>query len=96
MGKSGKRKFDARRRAAFPITIKRSFIKTLRTGYAGAREINQFMPWWIFRNMSDEDLAAIFTYLKTLKPVTHLVDNSVSPTQVSAGRCNARRRKQEP
>ncbi len=57
------------------------FIKTLRTGYAGSRELNQFMPWWTFRNMTDEDLAAIFTYIKTLKPVTHLVDNSVSPTK---------------
>jgi mono/diheme cytochrome c family protein len=57
------------------------FIKTLRTGYVGARQLNQFMPWWTFRNMTDEDLAAIFTYLKTLKPVNHLVDNSVSPTK---------------
>jgi mono/diheme cytochrome c family protein len=57
------------------------FIKTLRTGYAGARQINQFMPWWTFRNMTDEDLAAIFSYVKTLKPVNHLVDNTVSPTK---------------
>lgn len=57
------------------------FIRALRTGYVGAREINPVMPWWIFRNMTDEDLTAIFAYLKTLKPVSHRVDNSVPPTR---------------
>ena len=56
------------------------FIQTMRTGYVGAREINQVMPWWAFRNLTDEDLTSIFAYLKTLKPITHRVDNSVPPT----------------
>ena len=34
------------------------------------------MPWWAFRNMSDEDLKAIFAYLQTVKPVRHHVDKS--------------------
>ena len=53
-----------------------TFIKTLRTGHVGARPLNAPMPWWIFRNMSDEDLKAIFAYLQTLKPVRHRVDNA--------------------
>jgi hypothetical protein len=56
------------------------FIHTIRTGYVGSRPLNQLMPWLIFRNMTDDDLSAIFAYLKTLKPVGHRVDNSVTPT----------------
>ncbi|MGH9516269.1 MAG: c-type cytochrome [Terriglobales bacterium] len=66
--------------SGIPYYDEARFIRTIRTGYVGAREINQFMPWWIFRNMTDEDLASIFAFLKTLKPVSHLVDNSLPPT----------------
>jgi mono/diheme cytochrome c family protein len=52
------------------------FVKALRTGYVGARPLNPPMPWWIFRNMSDDDLKAIFAYLKTVPPVHHRIDNS--------------------
>jgi mono/diheme cytochrome c family protein len=52
------------------------FIKTLRTGHAGARSLHVPMPWWNFRNMKDEDLKAIYAYLRTVKPVHHRVDNS--------------------
>ena len=56
------------------------FIRTMRTGAVGSRELNQFIPWWVFRNMTDQDLTAIFTYLKTLKPINHRVDNSLPAT----------------
>ena len=56
------------------------FIQTMRTGYVKARELNQIMPWWHFRNLTDEDLKAIFGYLRTLKPVKHRVDNTEPPT----------------
>jgi hypothetical protein len=39
------------------------FIRTMRTGKVGARLLNPPMPWWVFRNMSDDDLKAIFAYL---------------------------------
>jgi hypothetical protein len=45
-----------------------------------ARTLNQIMPWHVYRNMTDEDLKAIFAYLRTLPPVKHVVDNSVPPT----------------
>src|SRR5581483_300427 len=32
------------------------FIRTLRTGHVGARALNPPMPWWNFRNMTDDDL----------------------------------------
>lgn len=50
------------------------FVHTLRTGRAGARALNPPMPWWVFRNMSDDDLKTIFAYLQTVKPVRHHVD----------------------
>jgi len=57
------------------------FIRTIRTGYVGSRPLNPLMPWSIFRGMTDDDLSAIFAYLKTVKPVCHRVDNSMTPTR---------------
>lgn len=56
------------------------FVQVLRTGYVKARELNQIMPWPDYRNLTDEDLKAIFAYLKTLPPVKHRVDNQTAPT----------------
>lgn len=56
------------------------FIKAMRTGYVGTRQLNKMMPWPVFRNLSDEDLAGMFAYLKTLKPVVHHVSNAEPPT----------------
>jgi len=56
------------------------FKQVMRTGYVKARELNQIMPWTVFRGMTDEDLAAVFAYLRTLKPVAHRVDNTQPPT----------------
>ncbi len=56
------------------------FIKAMRTGYVGARELSDAMPWVTLRNLTDQDLASMFAYLKTVKPVTHHVDNSLPPT----------------
>jgi mono/diheme cytochrome c family protein len=57
------------------------FVQTIRTGAVRARPLNGFMPWWLFRNMTDDDLKAVFAYLRTLKPVHHLVDNTEPPTE---------------
>jgi hypothetical protein len=57
-----------------------TFIHTMRTGAVGTRALNKTMPWSVLRNMTDEDLAGIFAYLKTLKPISHRVDNAELPT----------------
>ena len=57
------------------------FAQAMRTGSVRARKLNFAMPWWMFRNMTDDDLNAMFAYLRTLKPVHHLVDNTEKPTQ---------------
>jgi hypothetical protein len=56
------------------------FIKTIREGRVEARLLSNAMPWGYFRNLSDEDLKAIFAYLRTLKPIRHRVDNTEPPT----------------
>jgi len=57
------------------------FIQVMRHGFVRARSLSWHMPWWIFRNMTDDDLRALFAYLKAVKPVHHLVDNTEPPTQ---------------
>lgn len=55
------------------------FIQTIRTGYVKARKLSQIMPWWTFRDLTDEDLKDMFAYLRSLKPVKHRVDNTEPP-----------------
>jgi len=56
------------------------FLKTMHRGKVGARNISPTMPWWFFGQMNDDDLKAIFAYLRTLKPVHHRVDNAEAVT----------------
>jgi mono/diheme cytochrome c family protein len=56
------------------------FIRTMRAGHVGARELAAAMPWRYFRNFTDDDSKAIFSYLRTLRPVKHRVDNSEPPS----------------
>jgi len=44
------------------------------------RALNWQMPYWTFRNLSEEDLASVVVYLRTLPPVHHIVP----PTKLSA------------
>jgi hypothetical protein len=62
------------------------FIEMFRTGKVRGREISDLMPWGHYRGMTDEDLAAIFAYLKTLAPIDHYVDNAMPVTPCP--RCN--------
>jgi mono/diheme cytochrome c family protein len=59
------------------------FLNALRTGHVGARRLNSIMPWGYFRNMTDEDLKAIYAYLSSLPAVKHRVDNTEPPTKCS-------------
>ena len=57
-----------------------TFITTLRTGYVGARKLNSIMPVDDFKNLTDDDLKALYAYLRTLPPTKHRVDNTLPPT----------------
>ncbi len=52
------------------------FLSAMKTGKVGARTLNPIMPWASFRNLSDDDLKAMFAYLKTLKPIANRVQNT--------------------
>jgi mono/diheme cytochrome c family protein len=52
------------------------FVDAIRTGTVKARPLATIMPWSVFRNLNDDDLKAIFAYLRTLPPVQHRVDNT--------------------
>ncbi|HEX4488859.1 MAG TPA: c-type cytochrome [Terriglobales bacterium] len=56
------------------------FIQALHTGYVKARALNSIMPFGEFKLFPDDELKAMFAYLKTVKPVHHRVDNSLPPT----------------
>jgi mono/diheme cytochrome c family protein len=56
------------------------FIQAMRTGYVKARKLNSIMPFGEFSGLTDDDLKAMFAYLRTLKPAKHRVDNSLPPT----------------
>ncbi len=57
-----------------------TFITALRTGFVGARKLNSIMPFGAFKDLTDDDLKAIFSYLRTLSPLKHRVDNTLPPT----------------
>lgn len=53
------------------------FIKAIREGKSkgldGTRPILPPMPWFVYKNMTDDDLKSIFAFLKTTKPVHNIV-----------------------
>lgn len=51
-------------------------------GLEGSRSLLPPMPWPIYRNMNDDDLKAIFAYLKTTKPVHNIVPAPIAPEQI--------------
>jgi mono/diheme cytochrome c family protein len=57
-----------------------TFITALRTGYVGARKLNSIMPFGEFKNLTDDDLKAMYAYLHALQPVKHRVDNTLVAT----------------
>ena len=45
------------------------FIQLIRTGAKHAHAINPaYMPWGSYRHMTDDELRAVYTYLKSLPP----------------------------
>ena len=59
------------------------FIYALREGklkgLAGSRSLLPPMPWQMFKHMTDDELKAIFAYLKTTKPIKNIVPQPVPP-----------------
>lgn len=62
-----------------------NFITALRTGkhmgVADGRPIMPPMPWQTVGKMTDDDLKAIFSYLKSLPPIDNLVPAPIPPDE---------------
>jgi mono/diheme cytochrome c family protein len=65
-----------------------TFVQTIRTGrHMGvARPVLPPMPWQVYRNLSDEDLKAVYAYLRTIPAVKNRVPlpQIVEPEEVAA------------
>ncbi len=65
-----------------------NFINAIRQGklkgMANGRQILPPMPWDMYRNMTDEELKAIFAYLKSTKPVQNVVPAPEPPVIAAA------------
>jgi mono/diheme cytochrome c family protein len=55
-----------------------TFVTVMKTGKFGT--LHASMPWTAYSGMTEEDLKAIYAYLRTLKPVSHVVANGPNPT----------------
>lgn len=67
--------------SGIPYYDENIFIQTIRTGkVAGVRPLTRAMLWFEFRKLTDEDLKAIFAYIRSRPPVKHRVSNSDPPT----------------
>jgi hypothetical protein len=64
-----------------------NFVQTLRTGrhlgQPGGRRIAPPMPWEFVGRMTDEDLKAIYTFLKSIPPVNNRVHAPIPPDEVA-------------
>jgi hypothetical protein len=69
------------RNSGLGIWTEDMFVTALRTGrhMGTSREILPPMPWPAIRNASDEDLKAIYAYLRSLKPVVNHVPDVQPP-----------------
>ncbi|MGC4035291.1 MAG: diheme cytochrome c-553 [Chitinophagaceae bacterium] len=64
--------------------FKNVFTKGKFKGLDANRPILPPMPWENYVNMNDEDMQAIFAYLKSTKPVKNVVPQHVSPDKLSS------------
>ena len=57
------------------------FRNTIRNGrhWGVARPLLPPMPWFNYREMTDEDLESVFTYIHTLKPIYNEVQQPLPP-----------------
>jgi mono/diheme cytochrome c family protein len=60
------------------------FIKTLRTGHhqGDGRALLAPMPWPNFAQMTDDDLKAVWAFLRSIKPIKNTVPDPKVPPQV--------------
>lgn len=63
--------------SGIPYYDEQVFIRTIRTGRVnGVRALNPVMPWSYLRRLSDDDLKALFAWVRSRPPVRHHASNS--------------------
>ncbi|HMQ77403.1 MAG TPA: c-type cytochrome [Flavobacteriales bacterium] len=65
--------------------FKRAITKGLYKGLEGSRPLLPPMPWQNLQNLKEEDIHAIFSYLKSTKPVANVVPPPVPPSAPPPG-----------
>jgi mono/diheme cytochrome c family protein len=57
------------------------FVMTIREGkkQGRGRALLPPMPWPVYRNLTDDDLKAVYAYLRTVKPIRNKVPDPVVP-----------------
>ena len=58
-----------------------AFVQVLRTGAVNGQPLSAQMPVMIYKDLADGDLKAMFACLHSLKPIRHIVDNTLPPTE---------------
>lgn len=61
--------------------FKRALKQGLYKGLEGSRPLLPPMPWQNFKDIKDEDVHAIYTYLQSTKPVENVVPAPLPPAQ---------------
>ena len=60
----------------------RAIRKGLSKGLEGNRPLLPPMPWFAYKNLTDEDLRAVFSYLKSTKPIKNVVPQPKAPKDI--------------
>jgi mono/diheme cytochrome c family protein len=66
--------------SGIPYYTEELFLEMMRTGTVRSRKLHEYMPWKMYGQQTDEDLKAIFAYVRTIPAVAHRVDNTQPPT----------------
>lgn len=64
--------------------FKRAIREGKYKGLEGSRPLMPPMPRQMYRSMTDDDLKAVFTYLRSLPPVDNLVPSLISPDDLQS------------
>ncbi|NNE29412.1 MAG: diheme cytochrome c-553 [Saprospiraceae bacterium] len=62
--------------------FKRAMTEGKHKGLENGRPVLPPMPWQSYREMSDQDLEAIYTYLMSIKPIENVVPTVVAPGEI--------------
>lgn len=69
------------------IWTEKQFMDAIRNGKhmgeASSRDILPPMPWPVYRNLTDDDLKAVYAYLRTVPPIVNRVPDPVPPPDVA-------------